>query len=144
MTNDKKDEVFEQVDEISHTVLTCIQNGDDDVQKITSATTLPNHKINYRFTKLEDLDLIQVSKSRGTVERTINGQNRVFQTPKQAQLTDKAREYLDQADTKTSTRCDDLTREELVQKTRQLEQRVEHLEQKLELFQEQIQRQLQQ
>jgi predicted transcriptional regulator len=41
-------------------VLKCIQEGIDDVQKITAETTLENHYVTYAFQKLEEPGLIQV------------------------------------------------------------------------------------
>ena len=70
-------------------ILQQVHSGNDDVQKITSATTLENHHVTYAFQKLEDLGLVDVSKPEGTVERVIDGQKRVFQAPKQASLTKK-------------------------------------------------------
>jgi len=71
------------------TVLTAIDDGHDDTQKIKAATILENHEIRYSLTKLADLGLIEVQQPEGNVERIINGQKRVFQHPKQAELTKK-------------------------------------------------------
>ena len=44
-----------------HLVLQQVEQGNDDVQKITSATILENHHVTYAFEKLEELGLLQVS-----------------------------------------------------------------------------------
>ncbi|USZ77561.1 hypothetical protein NGM07_09545 [Halorussus vallis] len=62
---------------IDRTILTCIREDKDDTHKITSATGLPTHKVNYSFDKLERFGLIQVSDP-VTVERVTGGQKRVF------------------------------------------------------------------
>jgi len=66
-----------------HVILQQISSGNDDIQKITSATTLENHHATYAFEKLKEHGLLTVSKPEGTVERVIDGQKRVFQHPKQ-------------------------------------------------------------
>lgn len=83
-----------EIRDLDFTVLVCVNEGNDDIQKITSATGLPNHKVNYSFEKLEDHGFIKISKPDGTVERVINGQKQVFQHPKQAELTEKATQYI--------------------------------------------------
>jgi hypothetical protein len=88
---------FEEIREIDSTVLTCIKKGRDDVQKITSFTGLPNHKINYSFNKLEELGFIKVKKPEQPVERVIDRQKRVFKV-KTAGLTDLAEEYFEWVD----------------------------------------------
>jgi len=80
---------FDEVQEIGHTVLTQIKEGNDDTHRITSATQLPNHKVNYRLTKLEELGLINVEDAVGPVKREANGQKRVFKV-KPVSLTEKA------------------------------------------------------
>lgn len=87
----------EELRDLDVTVLACINEGNDDIQKITSATGLPNHKVNYSFEKLEEHGFIKVAKPDGTVERVINGQKQVFQHPQQAELTEKATQYLNTA-----------------------------------------------
>jgi predicted transcriptional regulator len=123
-------------------VLQQIQEGNDDVQKITSNTTLENHQVNYCFEKLEQLGLINVHRSDGYTERIINGQKRVFQNPKQAQLTSQAETLLEEEDIEPD-QYRDLSREELVDKTRSLEQRVDTLETRLERLTEQFRNRIQ-
>jgi predicted transcriptional regulator len=121
-------------------ILQQIQSGNDDVQKITSETTLENHHVTYAFQKLEELDLLEVSKPEGTVERIINGQKRVFQHPKQAELTDKGKQYLENTDREDLDQYENLSHSELVEKIHRLENRVEELEKKFEVFRDQVQK----
>jgi predicted transcriptional regulator len=121
-------------------ILQQIQNGNNDVQKITSATTLENHHVTYAFQKLEQLNLLQISKPEGTVERVIEGQKRVFQHPKQAELTDKGEQYLEQEETQELEEYENLSHRELIEKTHTLENRVEELEKKFEVFRDQVQK----
>jgi predicted transcriptional regulator len=122
-------------------VLTCIGNGKDDVQKITAATTLENHHVTYAFEKLEEQGLIHVEKPDSMVEREIDGQKRVFQAPKQAELTDKGRERLEQ-EAEDLDQYENLTHRELVEKVHRLEDQVEDLKRRLNTFRNQIQRKL--
>lgn len=121
-------------------VLQAVQEGNDDIQKITETTILENHEVNYCFSKLEDLNLIHVEKPDGYTTRTINGQKRVFQTPKQAQLTDKGKQYLEHSQKEDLEQYENLSRKQMVERTRELENRVEALEKKFQTFREQIQR----
>ena len=121
-------------------VLQAVQEGNDDIQKITEKTILENHEANYCFSKLEDLDLINVEKNTGYTTRTINGQKRVFQTPKQAQLTEKGEQYIQQSEKQDLDQYENLSRKELVEKTYELENRIEELENKFEVFRGQVQK----
>jgi DNA-binding transcriptional regulator GbsR (MarR family) len=121
------------------TVLQQIHSGNNDTQQITEATTLSNREVNYCLTKLQDHDLIQVHKPEGMIERTINGQKRVFEHPKQAQLTDKGQEHLSE---NPPQNYEDLSHKELVQKVRTLEQEIEQLKKSLNTFREQVQKRL--
>jgi predicted transcriptional regulator len=121
-------------------ILQQVDSGNDDVQKITSETTLENHHVTYAFQKLEELDLLEVSKPEGTVERIINGQKRVFQHPKQAELTDKGKQYLENTDREDLDQYENLSHSELVEKIHRLENRVEELEKKFEVFRDQVQK----
>ncbi|PSQ47242.1 hypothetical protein BRD19_09840 [Halobacteriales archaeon SW_7_65_23] len=123
-------------------VLTQVEQGNDDVQKITEATTLENHHVTYAFQKLEQHGLIQVSKPDEMVERVIDGQKRVFQHPKQAELTEKGREYLEDSKTEDLGQYENLSRKELVQKVHRLENRLDELEKTFQVFREQVQRSL--
>ncbi|TQQ82988.1 hypothetical protein EGH24_06020 [Halonotius terrestris] len=122
-----------------HQILQQIHQGNNDVQKITSATTHENHHVTYAFQKLEDLGLIEVTKPEGTVERTINGQKRVFQHPKQAELTEKGEEHLKESEREHIDEYDDLSHNELVEKIHGLEKQIEELEKKFEVFRDQVQ-----
>lgn len=123
-------------------ILQQIQSGNDDVQKITEATTLENHHVTYTFQKLERKNLITVSRPEKMVERVIDGQKRVFQHPKTAELTEKGRTLLQESEQPDLDQYQDLTREELVEKTHRLEQRINDLEQSFEIFRKQVQRQI--
>jgi predicted transcriptional regulator len=123
-----------------HLILQQIQSGNNDVQKITSQTTLENHHVTYAFQKLEELQLIEVSKPDGRVERIIDGQKRVFQHPKQAELTQKGEQYLEHSDQEDIDQYENLSHRELVDKIHQLEDRTKELENRLELFQQQVKR----
>jgi len=123
-----------------HLILQQIQSGNNDVQKITSQTTLENHHVTYAFQKLEELQLVEVSKPEGRVERVINGQKRVFQHPKQAELTEKGEKYLERSDQEDIDQYENLSHRELIEKTHELEEKIEELEKKFELFQRQVQR----
>jgi predicted transcriptional regulator len=118
-------------------VLTCIGNGKDDVQKITAATTLENHHVTYAFEKLEEQGLIHVEKPDGMVERVIDGQKRVFQAPKQAELTEKGRERLEKEE-EDLYEYENLTHRELVEKAHQLENEFESLERQFKMFRKQV------
>ena len=120
-------------------ILTAVSNGNDDVQKITAQTTLENHHVTYAFQKLEELDLVQVEKPDGYVQRQINGQKRVFQHPKQAELTEQGRQILEQQNQEDLERYENLTHQELVEKIHSLEKQVGELENKLQVFQKQVQ-----
>lgn len=118
-------------------VLEKVRDGYDDIQKITSQTTLENYHVTYCFHKLEEHGLLHVSRPEGTVERTVNGQKKVFQAPKQAELTDKGKKYLQHSKEDTG-RYEDMSHRELVEKIHQLENRMEEMECKLELFRKQV------
>lgn len=132
---------FEQIRDKDHVVLQHIKEGREDVQKITAETTLENHHISYSFEKLEELGLITVEKPDRMVERVVNGQKRVFQHPKKAELTEKGNQYIKRNSGEVSL-YEDLNRRELVQKVKKLDKRVESLESSLSTFKKQIQNQL--
>jgi len=121
-----------------HVVLQQIDEDNDDVQKITQATTLENHHVTYAFQKLEELGLVKVTKPDGMVERVIDGQKRVFQHPKQADLTEKGEQHLEYSQREDLEGFEDLSHRELVNKVYELEDRVEKLEGKFEVFRQQV------
>lgn len=132
-------DIAEQLREKDRAVLRNISEGRDDVQKITSKTTLENHHVTYSFEKLEDLDLLEVEKPDGNVERVIDGQKRVFQHPKQAHLTEKGKGVVDDLGEDAGSRYSDLTHSEVVEKLGELENRVDDLESKMNVFKKQVQ-----
>lgn len=136
------EEEFEEMRDKDHVVLQKIKEGLDDVQKIKAETTLENHHISYSFEKLEEQGLITVEKPDRMIERVIDGQKRVFQHPKQAELTEKGEQFLGQAKQEVPGAYKDLSHNELVEKVRQLEAEIGQLEQKFEVFRNQIQQKL--
>lgn len=128
----------EQLRDKDEAVLRNISEGRDDVQKITAATTLENHHVTYCFEKLEELDLIEVSKPDGHVERVIDGQKRVFQAPKQATLTEKGGQFLEHVSRENLNEYEKLSHGELIERVHQLENHVEKLEKNFEVFQNQV------
>lgn len=121
-------------------VLNHIKEGRDDIQKITEATTLENHEVNYCFQKLEKLGLIEVEKPDGMVERVVDGQKRVFEAPKRAELTEQGVEYNERD--KKITSYNKMSQSEIVEKVRVLEDDIEALEEAFQTFKSQIQREL--
>ena len=71
-------EEFEKIRDKDRVVLEHIEEGQDDVQKITEQTTLENHHVSYSFEKLEGLGFVTVKKPDKMVERVVDGQKRVF------------------------------------------------------------------
>lgn len=134
-------EVFQKVREKDAAVLDCIENGENDIQLITSATILSNSEVNYSFRKLESLELIEVQKPDGTVDRVVNGTRQVFEAPKKATLTELGEDYCIQEES-----CVDqhrsLSKDELSDKVRELETQVDDLETRLKMFQSQVQQKL--
>jgi len=118
------------------TVLRCIQHGEQDVQKITAATTLSNSQVNYSFEKLEDNNLIEVEKPDGMVDRVVNGQRQVFEAPKRATLTDAGEAYL--TSNEHDQRYEDMSHEELVEHVHELDARIDELEDAFEAFRKQV------
>ena len=125
-----------------HLILQQIQSGNDDVQKITATTTLENHHVTYAFQKLEEIGLIEVSKPEGMVERAINGQKRVFQAPKQAELTDEGKQYLEETEQEDLEEYEDLSHRELVDKVYRLEQELNGIKGAFRQFRKQVNREL--
>jgi len=134
---------FQEIRDKDHLILTQIDSGNDDVQKITQNTTLENHHVTYAFEKLEQLNLLNVSKPSGTVERIIDGQKRVFQHPKQAELTEKGEQYLQHSEQQELDQYENLSHRELVEKVHRLEKEVQELQGKFKVFRQQVQNQIQ-
>ncbi|PSQ39404.1 hypothetical protein BRD13_03085 [Halobacteriales archaeon SW_5_70_135] len=121
------------------TVLHQIHSGNNDIQQITEATTLSNRKVNYCFQKLEQQGLIDVHKPDGMVKRVIDGQKRVFEHPKQAELTKQGRKHLSE---EQPDQYREMSYEELVERVHNLEAEVEELRESLKTFREQVRSQL--
>jgi len=136
------EEEFEQLRDKDNVVLQYIEEGHDDVQKITSETTLENYHVSYCFEKMEDLGLIEVSKPDKMVERIVDRQKRVFQHPKQAELTEKGLRYLEETESEDTTEYEDLSHNELVERMKTVEEDVEDLKEAFQVFRKQIQQRL--
>lgn len=130
-----------QLRDIDQTILHHIQNGHNDTQKITSKTTIKTHRVRYSLEKLQQQGLITVEQPDQMVERVVDGQKRVFQHPKQAQLTEKGEDYLESADREDLDEYENLSHKELVKMAHRLEKQVEELEQSFEIFRKQVQQQ---
>jgi hypothetical protein len=74
------------------------------------------------------------------VERVVNGQKRVFEHPKRAEITEMGENKLkSQPD---NDMYENMDRIEMVERIRALESRVSDLEQELELFRQQVSQKL--
>lgn len=135
-------EEFQEIRDKDHVVLSHIEEGRDDVQKITAETTLENHHVSYSFEKLEDLGLLTVEKPDKMVERVVDGQKRVFQHPKQAELTEKGLQYLEESESEDVTEYEDVSHGELVERVGDLEDELEELKEAFRLFKKQIQQKM--
>jgi predicted transcriptional regulator len=129
---------FEQIRDKDHVVLKHIKEGHNDVQKITAQTTLENHHVTYCFEKLEEQGLITVEKPDKMVERVVNGQKRVFQHPKEAELTEKGLQYLVASERRDSDKYQNLSHREVTERIHNLENQVEELEKAFEVFKNQV------
>jgi predicted transcriptional regulator len=136
------EEEFEQIRDKDHVVLQHIKEGQDDVQKITAETTLENHHVSYCFEKLEQQGLITVDKPDRMVERVVDGQKRVFQHPKKAELTEKGEEYLENAEQEATEMYEDMSHREVVNKLHDLEDEVARLQDAFEAFRKQVQQKI--
>ena len=128
--------------DIDKTILHHITEGRNDTQKITAETTLKTHRIRYSLKKLEKQGLITVTQPDQMVERVINGQKRVFQHPKQAQLTDKGLQKTEQLNQEDLKAYQDMSHRELVEKVQHLEAEINRLEHQFEVYQNQIKQKL--
>jgi len=132
---------FDAVRNKDHTVLTCIKQGENDVQQITATTTLSNSEVNYSFSKLADLGLITVEKPDGMVDRVVDGERQVFEAPKQAYLTDDALDYFDWTDREQELAAyRAMNHDELVERVHALEGQVANLEEAFAAFRKQVRR----
>jgi len=131
-----------QLRDIDQAVLHAIQEGHNDTQKITQHTTLKTHRVRYSLKKLEQLGLITVEQPDQMVERVVDGQKRVFQHPKKAELTDKGRRTLRESDQEDLEAYQNLTHKELVKKVNHLETEIQTLKNSMEAFRKQVQEHL--
>lgn len=131
-----------QLRDIDQAVLHHITEGQNDTQKITQQTTLKTHRVRYSLKKLEKQGLITVEQPDQMVERVIDGQKRVFQHPKKAELTDKGRQTLRESDEEDLEAYQNLTHKELVKKVNHLETEIQTLKNSLEAFRKQVQEHL--
>ncbi|ELZ80165.1 hypothetical protein C454_11156 [Haloferax gibbonsii ATCC 33959] len=122
------------------TVLQCISEGKDDIQKITSATTLENHEVNYCFTKLEKHGLLKIRRTDGYTTRIVNGQKRTFKAPKRAELTKSGKQHLEKRQESEIHWFEYISQEEIIQLVRRQEQRIERLETAVEMLRERFQK----
>jgi len=76
------------------------------------------------------------------VERVIDGQKRVFQHPKGAELTDNGLRYLEASELEDVTEYDDLSHGELVDRVIALVGEVNELKESFRLFKKQIQKKI--
>jgi predicted transcriptional regulator len=136
-------EIMDKLRDKDKIVLQAVQEGNDDIQKITETTILENHEVNYCFTKLEDLNLIHVEKPDGYTTRLVNGQKRTFQTPKNAQITSQGLQALkeNQQEEKLD-QYENLSHRELVEKTRQHEAEIQRLKNQIANFRKQVRKHL--
>lgn len=109
-------------------VLQAVQNGAATVSEIKEATTLTNREINYSLTEysLQDLGLVEVTRSQGREWREIDGEERYVWKPKQVELTDEGIQTL--ADLETETSYEDMSKRELIEQVQELENRLDRLE----------------
>ena len=131
-----------QLRDIDQTILHHIQNGHNDTQKITSKTTIKTHRVRYSLKKLQQQGLITVEQPDQMVERVIDGQKRVFQHPKKAELTDKGLQKTEELNQENLEAFKNMSHRELVKKTRRLEKDINELENAFEAFRKQVQQKI--
>lgn len=132
------EERFERVGEKGHTVLECLRDGRTDTRQIRKVTTLTNDDVNNAYRKLEDLGLIETRTPEGRVTEIEDGQERNFKAPTEAWLTDAGLKYFAWTNRET-TKHQDMTHDELVERVNELEDSVARLESSLEIFKKQVQ-----
>ena len=76
------------------------------------------------------------------VERIIDGQKRVFQHPKKAELTEKGLRYLEESRQEDIEAYEDLSHDELVERVITVEEDIDELKQAFKLFKKQIQKKI--
>lgn len=135
-------EVFENVREKDDVVLQKVAEGKNDIQLVTSSTSLKRSEVDWCFRKLDDLGLVKVETPEGMVDRVVDGTRQVFQAPKTADLTDLGEEYLDSRDLDLDG-YEDMSKKELIRRVQKLEKEVEDVRRSLDVFRRQVQKMLQ-
>ena len=135
-------EYRDQLREIDQVVLQKVAEGVDTTHKISEVTTFETHRIRYSLKKLDGLELLKLEKQDGTVERTVDGQRRVFQSPLRGELTEKGRQYIEEVEQENAGRYEDLSHSELVEKVLDLESQFEELQHSFDVFRKQVQKEL--
>ena len=143
-------EVAARLREKDRVVLTLIAAGQIDVRAIREATetrtgvaTLSNAEINWAVDKLSDAGLVTVERFPGErVTRTVAGQQRSFDRPKEVQLTPRGEQVAAQLDEGLGQYAP-MEHGELVRTVRQLDQRMADLEETMELQRQQLLQKLQ-
>jgi transcriptional/translational regulatory protein YebC/TACO1 len=110
-------------------VLQAIQNGASDTREIHEATILTTREINYSLTEksLQQMNLVEIHQPEGRETREINGHQTNVWKPKKVGLTDEGIQTLADLDD-VQHQYEDMSREELIQTTHQLEERLDRLE----------------
>lgn len=122
------------------TVLQALLDGSEDLFEVRQATTLSNRETNYIFDKLADDGLIEVTPQDGRVTRVVDGQEKSFEAPKKARVTESGVRAVDEfhEQGRSTESHMDMEREELVTRVRELESRVERLESGMSSFRKQV------
>lgn len=124
--------------DIDQAVLHHIVEGHNDTQKITAETTLKTHRIRYSLKKLEKQGLITVKQPDRMVERVVDGQKRVFQHPKKAELTDKGLQKTEELNQKNLEAFENMSHKEMVKRIQSLENDIDKLQRSFKAFRKQV------
>jgi len=124
--------------DIDQAVLHHIVEGHNDTQKITSKTTLKTHRIRYSLKKLEKQGLITVKQPDRMVERVVDGQKRVFQHPKKAELTDKGLQKTEELNQENLEAFENMSHKEMVKRIQSLENDIDKLQRSFKAFRKQV------
>ena len=124
--------------DIDKTILHHITEGRNDTQKITQETTLKTHRIRYSLKKLEKQGLITVKQPDRMVERVVDGQKRVFQHPKKAELTDKGLQKTEELNQENLEAFENMSHKEMVKRIQSLENDIDKLQRSFKAFRKQV------